>query len=250
MELLAGLDDGDAAALLARARALRAERANSGRACRECSTQSCASCAPAELQGSADSAVVAACEPCIADDVAEPRGDAEVCTVAAKRLMQAIEAGDWQTASELLLFADLEHVGESGWTCIHWAVHAACSASSVSDSTPITEGEHEVPPAGCSCCEPAPSGPRSRPFLRRLLAGLRGSTGSRRRSLVDLRGNDGATALMFAADAGDEEVCSWLLEAGADAALEDADGDAAAVWARQRGHSELAQHLQQRASAW
>lgn len=33
---------------------------------------------------------------------------------------------------------------------------------------------------------------------------------------VDVRSSQGATALMFAADAGDGEVCALLLRAGAD----------------------------------
>ncbi len=38
----------------------------------------------------------------------------------------------------------------------------------------------------------------------------------RRFCKVDVRSSQGATALMFAADAGDEEICSMLLCAGAD----------------------------------
>ena len=92
---------------------------------------------------------------------------------------------------------------------------------------------------------------------------------------MDLQSSQGATALMFAADAGDEEVCDLLLRAGADPSAswlgvhltegeserdgrtvfqikswdfligilscssykaKDADGDNAAAWAKARGH--------------
>eukprot|EP00438_Fugacium_kawagutii_P019586 Skav228910 [mRNA] locus=scaffold2504:965:3202:+ [translate_table: standard] len=53
---------------------------------------------------------------------------------------------------------------------------------------------------------------------------------------VDVRSSQGATALMFAADAGDEEVCALLLRAGADPFATDADGDDASAWAKARGH--------------
>jgi hypothetical protein len=83
---------------------------------------------------------------------------------------------------------------------------------------------------------------------------------------VDVRSSQGATSLMFAADAGDEEVCALLLHAGADPSVPcpilerfamlflfgflsflmpnscflveatDADGDDAVAWAKARGH--------------
>ena len=53
---------------------------------------------------------------------------------------------------------------------------------------------------------------------------------------VDVRSAQGATALMFAADAGDKEVCHLLLWAGADVTATDEDGDDAKAWAKARGH--------------
>lgn len=83
---------------------------------------------------------------------------------------------------------------------------------------------------------------------------------------VDVRSSQGATSLMFAADAGDEEVCALLLHAGADPSVPcpilecfamlflfgflsflmpnscflveatDLDGDDAVAWAKARGH--------------
>lgn len=49
----------------------------------------------------------------------------------------------------------------------------------------------------------------------------------------------GWTALMFAAAEGNREVVSILLDAGVDISIEDADGDSALDFARDNGHTEV-----------
>lgn len=180
---------------------------------------------------------------------------------AAQDLVQALETSNVAAAEVLLLRADLRHLDETGWTPFHWAVHCAGSAiqsssagglanSSASDEARTlddcapTLGDAvgdvvATAPVGCACCEPAPAAPDLRAFLWRVLETAAAA------GLVDVRSADGATLLMFAAEAGDVDVCDWLLSAGADPASRDGDGDVAAAWASSKGHHELARRLEQ-----
>merc|ERR1711957_971538 len=142
------------------------------------------------------------------------------------------------------------HRVEGGWTCLHWAVHTAGSAQTAQAVSATRGADHrdEVDDVtdllgsgeSCGCCAPEPARPGSRGLLQRILTDLERQSGC-----VDSPSDDGATALMFAADAGDREVCEWLLAAGADLAAKDSDGDTAAVWARSQGHQKLSAWLQQ-----
>ena len=57
--------------------------------------------------------------------------------------------------------------------------------------------------------------------------------------------NEKWTALMFAAAEGQAEIVKKLLKAGADTTLKDVDGDTAADFAVQKGHTELAEMIRQ-----
>ena len=64
---------------------------------------------------------------------------------------------------------------------------------------------------------------------------------------ADVNATDSAehfTPVMFAASEGLSPVVELLLEAGADPAMKDIDGDTAAIFARQRGFTALADKLQ------
>lgn len=171
--------------------------------------------------------------------VVEGPGSAE----AAEDLMRALEIGNIAHATPLLPQADLSHLGEAGWTCMHWAVHAAAGSLKPAEGKSVGEGD------GCaaSCCAAgAVSAPGSRAFLRDLIAFVSRRVAPRPPgALVDVRSDDNSTPLMFAADAGDIEACEWLVAAGADASAKDSDGDTAAAWARCRGHVKLAGRLSQ-----
>jgi len=60
-------------------------------------------------------------------------------------------------------------------------------------------------------------------------------------------GHEGWTALMFAAAEGQEEIVADLLKHGATPETRDTDGDNAADFAVQRGHTKLAAMLKQTA---
>jgi len=65
--------------------------------------------------------------------------------------------------------------------------------------------------------------------------------------LIDAAGPDGRTALHEAALRGDQELCDWLLEQGADPDLRDRDfGGTPVDWANHAGHSALAVGLGRR----
>lgn len=160
---------------------------------------------------------------------------------AAEDFMRALELDQLRPAYAILAHADLRHRSEAGWTPVHWAVHAASTALAVAQpqEPPTTaEEEEEEGPVGCACCEPTAAGKEARPLLRRVLEAARAA------DVVDVRSSDGATPLMFAADAGDAEACGWLLAAGADPTLEDDDGDRASAWARAHKHTDLAERLE------
>eukprot|EP00927_Polykrikos_kofoidii_P040866 TRINITY_DN34857_c0_g1_i2.p2 TRINITY_DN34857_c0_g1~~TRINITY_DN34857_c0_g1_i2.p2 ORF type:complete len:129 (+),score=28.61 TRINITY_DN34857_c0_g1_i2:207-593(+) len=109
-------------------------------------------------------------------------------------------------------------------------------------------GEETDSGVGCGCCRTEPARPESRAVLQRLLAALprpsRDARGADALAPVDARATDGDTALMFAADSGDREVCEWILQAGADVTLKDDAGDTAASWARAKGHTEIFRWLE------
>ncbi|CAK9061611.1 unnamed protein product [Durusdinium trenchii] len=144
---------------------------------------------------------------------------------AATDVMRALAAGNIAEAQRLWPRANLEFLGEEGWSCLHWVVHAAGAALHL-------KSKAEEPKVGCDCCHAGASQVRG-PALALLGELLE-------RAPVNLPTSQGATALMFAADAGDEEVCDLLLHAGADPSATDMDGDDAAAWARARGHWLLA----------
>jgi ankyrin repeat protein len=156
----------------------------------------------------------------------------EVAEQASLDLMRGIELGSVDLAAASYGRAQLDFVGEAGWTCLHWAVHAACTSQSAGDDC----GQVGM----ADCCAPAPASPEMRQFVKALLQSRKVA------SCIDARAEGGATALMFAADAGDDEVCDWLLAVGADTSLVDDDGDPAAFWARQKGHHDLAEKLARR----
>jgi len=224
VELLASLNEQDATLLLERARALR-----------NTDTKADDATNAADAIGRGPDNLISICGCCNAE---APTGGRRRHTVpkgpkaveAAVSLMQALETGNWPGVHSACDSADLTYIGEAGWTCMHWAVHVAKTAQSAGDDC----GQI----GSCDCCQPAPANPASRPFLRKLVTKLANE------EAVNTRSSDDATALMFAADAGDVEACNWLLEAGADFAARDSDGDTAASWARQRGHLELAFRLE------
>lgn len=237
LRYLAGLDDATAGALLARARDLPIagavkERARFGADCACCPPPPHVEVPRGEGKEDARAAT-------------EGKEDARAATEA---LLWALEAGDLAAAEGLRRKADLGLVGEGGWTCLHWAVHAAGTA------LPPRRAElHKAPDApdsllasaaDCECCKPEPAGPGARGLLQRMLGDL--ATSCSGAAAADPRNADSATPLMFAADAGDKEVCEWLLAAGADPNAVDADGDTAEAWARARGHEDLARLLRSR----
>jgi ankyrin repeat protein len=62
---------------------------------------------------------------------------------------------------------------------------------------------------------------------------------------VDVQGTlEGFTALMTASAEGEEQVVRLLLAHGADPDLKDVDGDTAASFARQKGHTAVVQLLE------
>lgn len=142
-------------------------------------------------------------------------------------LSRALAAEDYARARGVCGRVDFEQLDESGWSCLHWAVHMAGSARASPVADECAEG----------CCAPGRASPASRALLREVLGH------PRCRRAVDVRNADGATPLMFAADAGDREACEWLVDAGADATLEDSSGETAAAWASGQRHVQLAQWL-------
>lgn len=148
-------------------------------------------------------------------------------------LLRALESGDFGTARRFQSQADLRHVNEAGWSCVHWAVHAAGTALE-KPSTEISDAQSDCP---AGCCGAVSKGYEARMFLKDLLSL------NEHQHVVNVRSSDGATPLMFAADAGDAEACEWLLAAGADVAALDNDGDSAATWAQNKHHRALASRL-------
>jgi ankyrin repeat protein len=63
-------------------------------------------------------------------------------------------------------------------------------------------------------------------------------------------GHEDWTSLMFAAAEGHQQVVDLLLANKANPTLKDADGDSAAAFARQRGFTALAQHLEEAAAKY
>merc|ERR1712216_268235 len=155
----------------------------------------------------------------------ETRDDSKKTSTSAA--MAALAAGDIGKARSLCREVDLSFLGEDGWSCLHWAVHVAGMAAADADREEDEDEEREnASEDGCGCCIQAPAGSRgvNVEVVRLLLE-------TPRKEDVNLTNSDGATALMFAADAGDEEICNLLLAAGADKSLKDEDGDVAAQWA-------------------
>lgn len=161
---------------------------------------------------------------------------------ATARLIRALDVGNIAAAEDALPGADLVHAGEDGWTPLHTMVHLAGLALPQS-STECRSGKAlDVPTGGefnlaldeyqpgCDCCVQQQSDIKNRDLVRKVLITRNGAT-------VDARASDGATPLMFAADAGDAEVCQLLLAARADPTLKDDDGDTALDWAASRKHS-------------
>lgn len=172
---------------------------------------------------------VACAEEWLLEEEEEESGDGPDAETAAQMLMGALEAGAADVAATAFRRASLEVFSESGWAGLHWAVHSACTSQNGADDCGQV--------GGCDCCVPKPANPLVRSLVLAIL-----KTPKARRS-IDFRTKDGATALMFAADANDVELVDLLLAAGADASLEDSDGDSAAAWARQKGHDGLARRL-------
>mmetsp|Transcript_54471 Transcript_54471/g.129837 ORF Transcript_54471/g.129837 Transcript_54471/m.129837 type:complete len:246 (-) Transcript_54471:65-802(-) len=145
-------------------------------------------------------------------------------------LQAALQDGDPHAVQKAFARADVSILdAETGWTCMHWLAHAASSGQNAGDDCgQVGMGD---------CCRPA----EATPEMRKLACAILATPQAMRH--VNVRDESGATPLMFAADAGDEEVCEWLLAAGADTTLKDDDGDTAAVWAEKRGHHHLAQLL-------
>jgi len=159
----------------------------------------------------------------------EEHADEETAAEAAADLMRFIEVGMWDQAAEAFKRASLNLIGEGGWSCMHWVVHAACTSQNAGDDC----GQVGM----CECSTPAPATPEGRAFAH---AFLRSAKAQRS---INSRTGEGATPLMFAADCGDKELCRWLLEAGADASLMDEDGDTASDWAKLKGNQRLADLL-------
>lgn len=256
LRYLAGLDDAAASALLARARGLGgAPSAAAGGAAAPAAAAGAAAGATCGAVGEdchgrrAGRCGAAQCSACVGSgedtelqvDASHPEDLADAAATS-EALICALQAGDLLAAEALRRTADLGHLGESGWTCLHWAVHVAGTALAThgSGSQAPAPGLMTAEP-GCGCCAPESAELGSRELLRRMLGELGRSAGA---ALADARNADGATPLMFAADAGDSEACEWLLAAGATLAARDADGDTAAAWARAKGHAELARRLE------
>ena len=159
----------------------------------------------------------------------QERAEPERSINAAKDAMRAIAAGNFAAARELGFRSDMCYLGEDGWGCLHWVVHAAGAALAAGK-------EHEV---GCQCCHSCSASGRG-PALALLQEFLRCEQGH---LAVDFQTSQGATALMFAADAGDKEACLALLRMRADISLRDCDGDDAQGWALAKGHADLAELL-------
>ena len=198
VKYLAQLSDEDAAALLARARATR-EVAPPPVQAAPATTER----AGTALNLRAAHGGLCACEDCgvgapPAPAEARTRPEGPAARDAAESLMHALEHADTAAVGVLLAQADLGHLSEDGWTCLHWAVHTAGGAAREREGAE----EHSEHEAGCGCCNLEPR-PESRELLRRVL-GEAAATGLS----VDLRSSDGATPLMFAADAGDREARS------------------------------------------
>lgn len=242
LRYLAGLDDAAGQALLARARGL----ATSGKGSSGSNVAS-----PSEAPSCGGHGSTCACHDSVQDlrqAVEQPPSElaapGEEAKDAAQSLARALAAGDLKAAEDLWRKADLGHCDESGWTCLQWLVHTAGTALS-NCSAREGEGQHAPHDSGSSllagshsgCCAPAPAGSGSRTLLHDALAHLVGAAGV---AAVNARGVDGATPLMFAADAQDRQACEWLLAAGADPTVKDADGDTAAAWARAKGDEYLA----------
>ena len=152
---------------------------------------------------------------------------------ATKEAMRAIASGNFALAQDLVSESDLCYLGEDGWGFLHWVVHAAGAAGAASLHT---DEEH---PVGCRCCHSASASARG-PALALLQVLLNCQEG---RLAVDVCTSQGSTPLMFAADAGDRDVCLDLLKARADLSLKDCDGDTAEAWALAKGHKSLAEIL-------
>merc|ERR1711924_545131 len=148
---------------------------------------------------------------------------------ASMELIRSLELGRIDAAAAAFGRASLEYVGESGWTALHWAVHSAATAQSSEDDC----GQIGM----AQCCCPAKATPEMRQLVRAILA-----TSKAARS-INVRTDVGATPLMFAADAGDADLCQWVLKAGADRTLVDDDGDSAAAWAKLKEHTALMEQL-------
>lgn len=169
-----------------------------------------------------------------ADESSTKQGSADATASA----LAALAAGNLKRAKDVCREIDFFLIGEDGWSCLHWAVHVTGSALSSSRQRSSCEDHPEDADTGCGCCMAAPASSRGPGLeLVRLLLDRASS------AAVNLANLDGATPLMFAADAGDDEVCDWLLEAGADRTLKDSDGDTAADWALSRGRKILAHRL-------
>mmetsp|Transcript_109884 Transcript_109884/g.309923 ORF Transcript_109884/g.309923 Transcript_109884/m.309923 type:complete len:274 (-) Transcript_109884:193-1014(-) len=197
------------------------------------------SCTPRDREGDQLDAVASvreAAEPDLAAHGADAPADGpQDATAASLALLQALEAGSLSRARQLSSRADLGFIDEAGWGCMHWIVHHAAAAA------PCTSGSDDC---AAQCCAPTSlGGADNRRFLREVLLRPEGA------QAVNTRSVTGATPLMFAADAGDSDVCEWLLAAGADCNQRDEDGDTAAAWARTRGHEELAGWLASREAA-
>lgn len=256
LKYLSQLGEDDVAALLAQARQQRAAGATGSASASEprrapvdvpnsapllcgtcwgCNKGSCCSSHTTAEPADSSTAAAEALEDSEGSDAAA--GSAPVAPQAAAReMMRAMEVGAFTRCRDLAAAgADFFHLGEAGWSCLHWAVHAAVASSRAAAAA----DDEDAPTTTCAegCCAPVATGPGGRRLLQDLLK-LPAVAAA-----VDVRSADESTPLMFAADAGDAEVCEWLLAAGADASLRDEDGDVAAVWARQRGHAALAQRL-------
>jgi ankyrin repeat protein len=60
---------------------------------------------------------------------------------------------------------------------------------------------------------------------------------------VDIRGNEGNTALIFAARYGRNEICELLITKGCNLDLKNYDDETALMWAAKKGHKEICELL-------
>jgi hypothetical protein len=150
----------------------------------------------------------------------------EACEEASLKLIGSLELGAVDVAAAAFGDASLDYVGEAGWTALHWAVHVAITAQNAGDDC----GQIGMGDCGCQA-------PKAHPDMRHLVRAILNTTKAARS--INVRTEDGATPLMFAADAGDMEVCRWVLNAGADVSIKDEDGDTALAWAHQKNHHDL-----------